>query len=716
DRGYSALSPGYLSFSPGALIEVTENPPGRFWGKLDEHVQGWIAPKVLNTCLYSADFLDEEFSVESQESAENVSNTSTLVFNGSKLAFPQNDKSDFLQLRVDPEFAYFDRTGYISVLSSFEENVLLFLRPRRFGKSLTLSMLAYFHGVEHRKHYDNLFKGLAIDQYVQAGTVIPYQYLVLSLDFSAFNRDPDPKIAKAGLFNMINRAIGKFYTTYANNAIDSLNRCVNVVQFALRTAEGVINHQLTGVKGIYLLADEYDASANEYLNLNNTTSYDNIHKGQSSLKDFWACVKSSMGYQRIIKCFITGVLPLSLDGATSGFNIATNVSDEEELAGFCGLSYGDVRSALKAFCKNGDVEKHFRIMVQHYNGYSFSPYTAAQRVFNTNTCLEYLQTLLMNEPINPSNPSNWETSETLLQMLACSPIATDILEKVGGRNSAFDSDLWHNPIKYDTLPLQFRFSDLKKDATRNKEAWLSFMRYAGGLTYAKEEPGKQLQIPNLVQVQRFAMAVLDRYQLRVMDIEEGLRKIATTGDISQLLGCYERLMSQRDVDYSDFDKNEEHHRDSIYYTLLRNPLLQGHVNGDNGQIDLVIEIPSTSNTIIIEFKVIKIDFLNIAGADRLRKASTLEGYSSADDVLQILFGSWDIIRAGNSIIRWITLPGGPAAQLASYWNGPQVADMRSQGHVSAFLVVIVGSRKVLFSRLNDNGQLENFNFACPISG
>ncbi|RUS32767.1 hypothetical protein BC938DRAFT_474366 [Jimgerdemannia flammicorona] len=139
-------------------------------------------------------------------------------------------------------------------------------------------------------------------------------------------------------------------------------------------------------------------------------------------------------------------------------------------------------------------------------------------------------------------------------------------------------------------------------------------------------------------------------------------------------------------------------------------------------IDLIIEIPSTGNTIIIEFKVIKIDFLNIAGANRLHKASTLEGYSSADDVLQILFGSWDTIRignerrAGNSIIHWITLPGGPAAQLASYWNGPHVANMHMQGHVSAYLVVIVGSRKILFSRLDNNGQLGNFNLAGSISG
>ena len=142
---------------------------------------------------------------------------------------------------------------------------------------------------------------------------------------------------------------------------------------------------------IYLLADEYDAFANEYLDLNDTTNYITLHSGPSSLRDFWASVKSGIGYQKIMKCFITGVLPLSLADVTSGFNIATNVSNLQELACLCGLSYGDVRSALKLICSNGDVEKHFRIMVRHYNGYCFSQDVATPRVFNTNTCLEYLR-------------------------------------------------------------------------------------------------------------------------------------------------------------------------------------------------------------------------------------------------------------------------------------------------------------------------------------
>ncbi|CAG8609006.1 10194_t:CDS:2 [Paraglomus brasilianum] len=234
-------------------------------------------------------------------------------------------------------------------------------------------------------------------------------------------------------------------------------------------------------------------------------------------------------------------------------------------------------------------------------------------------------------PINPSNPSNWETSETLFQMLARSPIAIDILEQVGGHNSSLDSNIliWHSPIKYDPF------------------GWLSLMHYAGSLTYAEEEPGKWLKIPNLVQAKCFAMAVLECYQLQKTEIDAALKEIAITGDISKLLQCYETLMSQHDV---VFNKNEEHHHDSIYYTLLRNPLLQGHV----------------------EFKVM-----------RLQKASSPESYLHC------------------MMCYKFRLATGMLSKL-------ETRNEKQAGHVSDYLVVIVGSRKVLFSHLGNNGHLEDF--------
>ncbi|CAJ0626544.1 4119_t:CDS:2 [Entrophospora sp. SA101] len=234
----------------------------------------------------------------------------TLVLNMEKFQyFPVNAISDFYQIRVEPEYAYFDRTNYISVLESFGEKVLLFLRPHRFGKSLTLSMLAHFHGIEHKKRYYELFQDLDVDKDVQKGKVIPGQYLILSLDFAGINRSNDLKIAEAALHDMINDSIEQFYRTYASylerpydnlqklikqdNSISSISKCISIVQDKLRTVEeeGDSKHLLANVKGIYLLADEYDAFSNEYLDPEDHSAWIALSENkQSLLKGFWARV------------------------------------------------------------------------------------------------------------------------------------------------------------------------------------------------------------------------------------------------------------------------------------------------------------------------------------------------------------------------------------------------------------------------------------------
>ena len=72
--------------------------------------------------------------------------------------FPQDSHSDFGEIRSDLKLAYFDRTSYISVLDPLDKRVVLFLRPRRFGKSLTLSMLKHFHGVEYLAEFVQISK------------------------------------------------------------------------------------------------------------------------------------------------------------------------------------------------------------------------------------------------------------------------------------------------------------------------------------------------------------------------------------------------------------------------------------------------------------------------------------------------------------------------------------------------------------------------------
>jgi hypothetical protein len=143
------------------------------------------------------------------------------------------------------------------------------------------------------------------------------------------------------------------------------------------------------------LADEYDAFSNEYLNPDDKRPWEQLRSDPNSLlKGFWGTVKSNLESQSIAKCFITGVSPLSMADHTSGFNVATYVSWDEELSGLCGLTKEDVLSALKlpSVCKSEDeVRSHFDIMKTYYDGYNFAEMSQEPHVFNTNTCLEYLQ-------------------------------------------------------------------------------------------------------------------------------------------------------------------------------------------------------------------------------------------------------------------------------------------------------------------------------------
>ena len=98
------------------------------------------------------------------------------------------------------------------------------------------------------------------------------------------------------------------------------------------------------------------------------------------------------------------------------------------------------------------------------------------------------------------------------------------------------------------------------------------MVYMGGLTFDSDEPSKFLKIPNRVAAQRFGNALLSRIGL-YESLSDALRFLHVGKDLKTVLAAYRRLMQQRDVRGSVFEKSEEHHRDSIWFTILTNPAL-----------------------------------------------------------------------------------------------------------------------------------------------
>ena len=109
---------------------------------------------------------------------------------------------------------------------------------------------------------------------------------------------------------------------------------------------------------------------------------------------FWSTVKSLLGPNKgISRAFITGISPLSLAGVGSGFNVARDISFDEDVAGLCGLTRKDIEASLKKAC-GSDInayETHLSVVTRYYNGYHFCNERTVDTVYNTETCLTYLQ-------------------------------------------------------------------------------------------------------------------------------------------------------------------------------------------------------------------------------------------------------------------------------------------------------------------------------------
>lgn len=121
--------------------------------------------------------------------------------------------------------------------------------------------------------------------------------------------------------------------------------------------------------------------------------------GASLLKSFWSSVKAGTesSFKRV---FITGVTSMSMTDHTSGFNIVRNIAWDSRYCAMFGLTSEEVKDSLRLIlAKEGDnekveqqVEDHYKNMEMLFNGYCFTrKKQGAQKVFNTNTCLEYFE-------------------------------------------------------------------------------------------------------------------------------------------------------------------------------------------------------------------------------------------------------------------------------------------------------------------------------------
>ncbi|MEN0045765.1 MAG: AAA family ATPase [Bacteroidota bacterium] len=293
--------------------------------------------------------------------------------------------SNFETLAKD-DFYFVDRTSYIEQLEQFGSRYLFFLRPRRFGKSLFISMLEHYFGIQHKEKFEQIFGQYYIGQKT---TELANQFLILKFDFSQIDTATFESTYQ-GFLNNVKHGVLSFigsYGQYFSKQDEEEVRSGKTPEGVLQSLLRIFNLNREGKK-IYLLIDEYDHFANEILSFRFQDFIKMV--GQNGfVRKFYEAIKVGTHSGAIDRLFVTGVSPITLDSLTSGFNIATNISTYEEFNSMMGFKEEEVQDILRGIeVPDNQLVDILDLMRNWYNGYLFSK-RGAEKVYNSDMVLYF---------------------------------------------------------------------------------------------------------------------------------------------------------------------------------------------------------------------------------------------------------------------------------------------------------------------------------------
>lgn len=405
------------------------------------------------------------------------------------LKFPYGN-SNFYQVSTEG-FFYIDRTDRIPQLEELGQQ-LLFLRPRRFGKSLLLSMLENYYDVAKATAFEQIFGQWAIGQ---NPTQLHNQYFVLKWDFSTVNVQGDVQHIQQALYNQLNGAMESFKLRYAawlehEISLDPAD--------ALRSFSSLLAVIQTTPYKLYLLIDEYDNFANEVLMASTADGrqrYDELVKGEGIFKTIFKAIKSASSGKGLERVFITGVSPVVMADMSSGYNVAENIYLLPELNTLCGFTEAETMAALRQVaqqCGFGEVKttEAMEMMRLFYNGYAFS--TKAETLVYNPTLVLYFLKILQRTCEYPE--------EILDDNLAMDRNRIAYIAQVKGAESLITGALNEEaPLVVSTLAHRFGVAEMM-ESNKSLELLTALLYYLGVLTLAgrNEQAELILRIPNLV--------------------------------------------------------------------------------------------------------------------------------------------------------------------------------------------------------------------------
>ena len=427
--------------------------------------------------------------------------------------------SDFANLRKRDGY-YVDRTMCIPALEELPYQ--LFLRPRRFGKSLLVNILEYYYDVKGADRFDTLFAGTWIHEHP---TALRSEYMILHFDFSVVEGKSLSQLQQ-DFEAKCKVALDAFVERY-KECLPSLLPAEVKSQPTYGLGMEVLKRNLPdAAPRIFIFIDEYDNFANHVLAQLGDDAYRQLCHGEGFFKSFFTILKAQNA--TVTNIFLTGVSPMVLDDVTSGFNIAENISQDPQFATLCGFTHADVRAALDYFAAVGqftpDREDALQVVTDWYDHYRFSPASGAQ-VINPTLFWGFLRHCSSWKALPTSMASeNFHTDYFKLQHL----VTTN--GRLNGKFQALERLVADGSVAIE-LVRSFQAGTLARP-----ESFLSLLFYYGMVTIADGPLGVRLVIPNLLMHQYIAEFIRDGYadttpvSPRTMELANLLGKLGLDGD------------------------------------------------------------------------------------------------------------------------------------------------------------------------------------------
>jgi hypothetical protein len=495
--------------------------------------------------------------------------------------------SDFKLLKTEDYF-FVDKTKYIETLENYSSKYLMFLRPRRFGKSLFIAILEAYYDTYFKDEFEVIFK----DTYILNNrTKEASSYMILRFDFSAVDIFNVNKSFRHLLQIRMESFVYRYNLDIKFKSDDPISMLNDILEYTNK------NHL-----NLYILIDEYDNFTNR-LFLNNREDYlDIVTQKTAPFKQFFTTLKAGASGNNapIKRMFITGVTPMTMYDVTSGFNIGKNISLDSKFHNMVGFDTKELKNTLKAYKIEDKVE--LSLLKEWYNHYTFSE-ESSEPIYNTDMILYFVDKFIAHHKL-PKEMIDINVRSDYSRLRSI--IYTN--KKLNGNFKSLQTLIGGESISVSNLVQDFSALNLHKE-----ENFKSFMFYLGLVTIKDRDFDLNLKIPNetvkRIDIDFLANALeLEKvFEISTTILQKHLKAFALHGDLEvfrYLAKMIKESTGIRDYIYSEQTVKAMY---LAYLSLTPYYVIKSEEELNKGFCDILLKPfnPYVEYVGLVEFKYVK---------------------------------------------------------------------------------------------------------------